>query len=465
MDQVKKVLDYIKRNWISLTCGLIAILAIVALDWPISPMYATLLGQVDSRIQVSNSIDSLTNTQRTMPLLSPDDTNPQPLDVFPIDGVTQAAKKAMAEVTTQAQSMLDYATNLNTHQLLVPPDELPSPSQSARFAFANAYAAAITDYSRWTAVLDSTTPPSPAEVQAAKDALFADIKKNKLIYDQAGNVDQQSQQDAQAEYDERSPNVQPQMELERATEHQMYMMLPPAVNVLPVDATIKVGSYPSPEQICSAQIVMWMLDDITHAIRNANDAYSDPAPPGGPEVHDILHSAVKALEGVDPPQPMVSPTAVDPSSGVTSAVPKVPTVSPSGRVCNGRYDVLRFKVHLVVDIAKLPLIIKAIEANQFLTVLNVQITEIVDPAVAASNPQGGFRYGNKPVARVEIDCEDLLMRTWTDKILPDDMKNGLGKATLGVPTDDSGNPMYGPGGPGGPGFPGGPGGPYAPPPQ
>jgi hypothetical protein len=53
------------------------------------------------------------------------------------------------------------------------------------------------------------------------------------------------------------------------------------------------------------------------------------------------------------------------------------------------------------------------------------------------------------------------------QILPDDRKNGLGKAALGTPTDNGANqpPMYGPGGtvpcygPGGPGGPGGPMGP------
>jgi hypothetical protein len=454
-------MDVIKKNLISIICGVIALMAGVALYWPISGLYAGLLTQLDARIQVSSSLDSLANTPRTMPLLSPDDTNPQPLAVFPNDQVIAAATKAAGLVTLQAQNMLDYATNLNQHDLLVQ-DELPKPTESTRYAFANQYAAAIADYSRWQKILNSTSPPSPAEVQAQKDALFDQIKKNKLIYDPQGNVDPQSMTDAQAEYDGESPNVQPHMELESAQQHQIYLLLPPTANPLPVDSSIKVGSYPSPEQICNSQIVVWILDDITKAIANANDLYSDPATPGGPMQHDILYSAVKAIEGIDPPQPMISATAVDPAAGVTSPVPKVPTVSPTGRVCNGRYDVLRFKIRLVVDAAKLPQIVKALEIGQFITVLNVQVNEVVDPAIAASNPQGGFRYGNKPVVRVEIDCEDLLMRTWTDKILPDDMKNGLGKATLGVPTDNSAQPMYGPGGQ--PMYgPGGPSGPYGPP--
>jgi hypothetical protein len=457
-------MEVVKKNMISIICGVVALMAVGALFWPISGLYAGLQTQLDSRIQVSSSLDSLATTPRTMPLLSPDDTSPKPLEVFPNDQVIAAATKAAGLVTQQAQNMLDYATSLNQHTLLTP-NELPKPDDATRYAFANQYATAITDYSRWQQILDSTAPPSPAEVQAQKDAMFDDIKKNKLIYDPTGNVDPQSMTDAQNEFDEESPGVQPRMELDRAKQHRIYLLLPPTATPLPVDSTIKGSSYPTPEQICNAQIVVWMLDDITKAIAQANDLYSDsdPATPGGPPQHDILHSAIKAIEGIDAPQPMISTSAVDPTAGVTSPVPKVPAVSPTGRVCNGRYDVLRFKIRLVVDAAKLPQIVKALEIGQFITVLNVQINEVVDPAVAATNPQGGFRYGNKPVLRVEIDCEDLLMRTWTDKILPDDMKNGLGKATLGVPTDNGGQPpMYGPGGQ--PMYgPGGPNGPYGPP--
>jgi hypothetical protein len=115
----------------------------------------------------------------------------------------------------------------------------------------------------------------------------------------------------------------------------------------------------------------------------------------------------------------------------------------------------------VVDAAKLTQVVRELEAGQFITVLNVQIKEVVDPVMSASSPQGGFRYGNKPVIRVEIDCEELLLRSWTNSILPDSRKNGLGSAVLGSPTDNGGQPTY-PGAPMGPGGPYGPG-PYGPP--
>jgi hypothetical protein len=459
-------MEMVKKNLFSIICGVIAILAVSALFWPISGLYTNLSSVLQARIDVSGKLDSLTNQQRSMPLLDPNETTAEPLEVFPTQQVIDAGTAATAKVSDQAKKMMDLATQTNQHTPLLA-GELPKPSEQDRFVFATQYANTISNYQRWIDMLDATSPPNVTDIQTAKDALKDQIDKQRLIYDAQGNVDPQSQQEALDQYTAESAEVQPTMELERAQKHRIYLLLPPTFNPLPIDPTIKIGFSPDPERIGNAQVVIWVLDDVIKGIAKANEYFSDPATPGGPPQHDILHSAVKQIEGIDSPQPMISPNAGDISGGSGSPVPKVTTVSPSGRVCNALYNAVRFRVRLVVDAEKVPEIVRALEAGQFITVLNVQITEIVDPAIAASNAQaGGFHYGNKPVVRAEFDCEELLMRNWTDNLLPDDQKAGLGKAALGGPTDN-GQPQFGPGGPGGPGGPygpGGPGGPYGGPP-
>ncbi|MGD0770857.1 MAG: hypothetical protein ABSB42_21960 [Tepidisphaeraceae bacterium] len=443
-------MEVIKKNIFSIIFAVIALLAVGALFWPIGGLYTGLQALLDARVQANSSLELLANPSqpRSMPLLSPDQTTASPLEVFPTDTVIAAGADANAQVHQQAQSLSDLATKANTHELLQQ-GELPTPTDQDRFNFANKYSQEIDGYSRWQKILDSTSPPTPTEVQARKDKLQEDINKARLNYDQTGNPTQDSVAEAAEQFAVESADVQPQMELERAQQHRIYLLVPPIANPLPVDPAITVGKEPEPQQICSAQIVVWMLDDVANAIKAANEDCSDP---GG---YDILHSAVKQIEGIDPPTPMESPTGFDATAGVSSPVSKVPLVSPTGRVCNGLYDVLRFKLRLVVDAAKLTQVVRELEASRFITVLNVQIKEVVDPVMSASSPQGGFRYGNKPVIRVEIDCEELLLRSWTNSFLPDSMKGGLGKAVLGTPTDNGGQPTY----PGGPA----PGGPYAPP--
>jgi hypothetical protein len=451
-------MDIIKKNIFSIIFAVIALLAVGALFWPIGGLYDSLQALLNARVEFNSTLETLANQPRSMPILSPDQTTASPLEVFPTDAVIAAGTDANAQVHQQAQNLSDLATNANKHEL-PSPGELPTPTDQDRFNFANWYSQQIDGYSRWQKILDSTSPPTPTEVQARKDELQAEINKQRLNYDANGNPTADSVAEAAAQFALESADVQPQMELERAQQHRIYLLVPPTANTLPVDPTITVGKEPGPQQICSDQIVVWMLDDVAKAIKAANDECSDP---GGA---DVLHSAVKQIEGVDPPTPMESPTGFDATAGVSTPVSKVPLVSPTGRICNGLYDVLRFKLRLVVDAAKLTQVVRELEANQFITVLNVQIREVVDPVLAASSQQGGFRFGNKPVIRVEIDCEELLLRSWTNSFLPDSMKGGLGKAVLGTPTDNGVQPGY-PGAPGGPGGPYGPGpygpGPYGP---
>jgi len=51
--------------------------------------------------------------------------------------------------------------------------------------------------------------------------------------------------------------------------------------------------------------------------------------------------------------------------------------------------------------------VREFEVGQFITVNNVQVLEVVDPALSASQ---GYRFGDKPVIRVEFDCEEILLR-------------------------------------------------------
>jgi hypothetical protein len=466
---MKPILAFIKKNLVALICGVLGILAVVSLYWPTSGFYTDLEAELDKHIAVGTSADGLVKKQRTMPILSPDETNPQPLTVFPTQPVIDAGNAAVAKVSTQATNMMTQAQSANQHQLLVT-GELPAPSNDIRYAFAQAYAAEINDYSRWQKILDSTTPPTAEEVTAKLADTHSKILEARVFKDpQTGQPDQASVQEAEAEYATQSAAVKPDMEAWRAAKHRIYL-LPGA---LPVDTTINIQNLPTPDKICDAQFAMWVYDDVCSAIARVNDSDADGATPDGPPIHDIAHSVVKQLVGITTPVPVENTTGFDATAGVSSVAPKVTTISTTGRVSNGLYDVLRFKVSLVCDASKIPLVIRALEAGQFMTVLNVQITEVVDPVIAASganSTQGGFRFGEKPVVRIELDCEALFMHKWTDPILPDSRKAGLGgvAGSGATPGEGGGGPpsMGGPPGFGGgpPGFGGPPGGFGGPPP-
>src|SRR5580692_9863372 len=124
---MQPILAVIKKNLFSIISGVVAILAVVALYWPMSGLYANLETLLDQRIVVSQSLDTLAKASRSMPLLSPDQTTPEPLTVFPTQPVIDAGYNATLQVGVQAKNMLSRAVGANQHLPLLP-DELPKPS-------------------------------------------------------------------------------------------------------------------------------------------------------------------------------------------------------------------------------------------------------------------------------------------------------------------------------------------------
>jgi hypothetical protein len=212
--------------------------------------------------------------------------------------------------------------------------------------------------------------------------------------------------------------------------------LPGAANAgpIPYDATISVRALPTAEQIWDAQLNVWIVDDICSAIAGVNQYQSDPgAALGG----DVLHSAIKRLEKIEGIAPVYG-TAADQAAGNGGPTPVELSVSPTGRVCNALYDVMKFKVTLVVDATKLPQILREFQRGRLITIWNVQIDNVLDPAIEMQN---GYTFGDKPIVRVEITGEDLLLRSWSLDLIPDSRKNGIGPGgpAVGVSQPENGD--------------------------
>jgi hypothetical protein len=427
MAKLKVVLQFLKKHMISLIFGVIAVLAVVARFWPITGMYNSLQTELNERVDVERQIESLLASPRHMPLLSPDQTDQAVLDVFPTQPVIDAGKTAVAQVTKQADGLVQAAVNINQHAPLYP-NELPKPDDPTKYNFAQAYIKETTNYARWQNILNSCARPTPEEITAATN------QQQSQIFGQFGVVpggpDSPALREAEDQFAAATATLKPDMEMARSKQFSIYL----EPGALPYDQTIGIGAGKLPEagQIWDAQLGLWIVDDVTRAIARINQEYSDPSEPNGPPTDDILHAPVKEIERL---QNIVQCTAgttnaaSDLQAGVGSATPVEPTVSSTGRVCNALYDVYRFDLKLDVDAAKIPQILRDLQLQQFITVLNVQILEVVDPAQAVSN---GFRFGDKPVVRLEIDGEDLLMKNWTADLLPDARKAA---GTGGVPNN------------------------------
>ena len=311
-----------------------------------------------------------------------------------------------------------------------------------KYKFVQTYVPEITGLTRWQKILNSGTKPLQAVIDQRSQALHDKIIATRVFYVNNGGVsvpDPASLQAAEAEYTAKQPGLKADIALENAKSCEIYLdtsMVSPALPCIP---QMNVNTLPDIGTMWDAQLAMWINDDVTKQIARVNHTYADSDVPGGPPVLDVLHTPIKALLHLDRPGSIVS-NASDKGSGVGSGIPKVYPLAISGRVSNALYDVLRFKLTLIVDAAKLPQILHGLEVGQFFTINNVQINGVVDPAQAAVN---GFRYGNKPVINVELDCEELLMHDWTTAFVPP-VRTALIAPTTGggwsgtAPTQDNG---------------------------
>jgi hypothetical protein len=420
-------MEIVKKNLISIICGVIAILAVVAIFWPITPMYDKLRVKLAQRIGVGASTDQVASSPRHLPLLSPDQTDPGTLNVFPNNDVIKAGTDAITAIGTQAANMVQKAVDANQHTPLYP-NALPKPDDVTRYNFANAYIKETTGYARWQKILNSTPIPDKDDIaqatQAKEDQIYS-----RLGVPETGGGDPGTQEQAKEEFASASEAISSDLENQRALDFAIYLQ----PGALPYDQTITVAAGhlpPAADEIWDAQLQMWIVDDIAHAIRNINDAYADSADPNGAPVHDILHEPVKQLEKLDGIMPIFSTDPTDVTKGNGSATPLNVTLSPTGRVSNAFYDVIHFHLVLLVDAAKIPQVLHGLQTGQFITIWNAQIDDVIDPAIMA---QAGYRLGDKPVVRLEIDGEDLMLQSWTADLKPDDRKAGIGPGGASTP--------------------------------
>jgi hypothetical protein len=212
-----------------------------------------------------------------------------------------------------------------------------------------------------------------------------------------------------------------------------------------VDFQKATTSLPASE-IWAAQLHLWTIEDVATAVAYANA-----------DAHDVTDAPVKQIVDVEVKDP---PYAIsgDPSAGKEDQpLTPAPDATPTGRVCNGMYDVVQFKVSLDVDANHIADVLDAMQKNQFITVLAVQL----NAADTADLVNKGFIYGNAPIVHMDLGCEELLLHNWTQSLQPPD----AGAAKFATPGSSSGSQIStifpttanpaGVGGGGGGGFGGG----------
>jgi hypothetical protein len=292
---------------------------------------------------------------------------------------------------------------MNRRALLLP-GSLPRPQNA--FAFRDAYRRQLEEVLP-REILNSATPPTDADIDAAADKLWTEKYAKKMVFvgEKAAN-----EEAVEAEFNAELEGLPDRLRLETARTHKVYIE-PGAI--VPSQQIVAAPVAPSPQQIWFAQSALWVQQDVAASIAAVNA-----------EARDILAAPVKHLVALDVPEGIAQYTMPAAAAAVADASAPLPVdfaASPTGRVSNSLYDVVGFRLVLNVDARKVPALLKELSRDKLMTVKVVDLTSVNTAAAR----EMGFHYGTAPVVRLTLEGEALLMRAWTTPLIPEDVKRQL----------------------------------------
>jgi len=452
-------MELVKKNIVSVICGVVAILAIVASFFPLGGYVEELQKSLDASKASHSSLESLRTKQRNLPILKLEETTPQPLGMFPSKDVIEKARAVTKQVEEQSILMRDKAVAMNARKPLVP-GSLPNPQPRDLLNFRDQYTPLVS-IPMTPQQQPSGEPPQLLQrfkggvlpqqfvIETERMRRRQEIMDTKVVKDARGvTINQLELNDLLAQVDAEVPQ---QMRRAVAEKSMFYVEVTPQSGIGPtIDVAPNVVGNQRPTDIAVwwAQVMLWVQTDVLSAIQEANQA---PLA-NGQKPKNLMEAPVKRVARIQIPTmnvfvtaPGQAPAAVDPAAAADAALTKVVTASPTGRVSNGMFDVVHFQIVADIEVDKIPHVIRTISHNRLMTVFHVDAKHID----AAAAQLAGYYYNTpenyKPVAQVTMNCEALLLRNWTVPLMPKPIRTLLqipdpAPATPAAPVDPAAAP-------------------------
>ena len=106
-------MEIVKKNLVSIICGVIAIIAVIAV-WPIDGRFTALQEKANARKGVYDQLKNLLDKERHLPVVSLDPAaTPQKLEGFPTEPVITRGNEIKEKMKAQADEMFKKAVTIN----------------------------------------------------------------------------------------------------------------------------------------------------------------------------------------------------------------------------------------------------------------------------------------------------------------------------------------------------------------
>lgn len=440
-------MELVKKNILSIICGVVALAAIVFHLVVTSSGYSKLEQDGTSRAAKKAELEGLLNADYPKPRV--DDNDPGKLSQFPNEKIIKIAEGALGKLAAQAKQMVSQAVQMNSAgYAVIVPGALPAPTDSYKYDFREQYNLVLQRGAKPKIynnrpvknlpdeILQSAVPPTDMEIQEAKVKLWNDDYKTKLIMVNGLPV---NQKEVVTEYVKATAKFDEDFRRKRALSFKVYLE-PTALAISPrLDLAGRTA--PAVEDIWFAQMSLWIQQDVCNAIARMNALSTNI--PSSPVKHlvalDVRQDAsmyvvpggLTAGAAAMPAPPSDGGEGGDGGDGSVPAAPAGPVrnfaLSPTGRVCNPLYDIVQFEFIVVVERQHVRDFLRQVQSGRFITVLDADMQNI-DLEEAVSQ---GYDYGSRPVVEVKIKCEAMFLREWTAGVngpMPQVVKTMLGIA-------------------------------------
>ena len=404
-------MELVKKNIISIVCGVIALAAVVVyFVWVSGSLYPDLQTQAKSRQSNYDTLVNLMGKTRNLPVVSLKSSEPVPLPNYPTVPVIARAKEVTGTLSGQAKQITDVAVKMNERPPLVP--VFPKLDDNKKFQFRDAYAEFI---ERWIPErLVAAKPPTLEDVAAAEQKLWDEKYAPKIHWI---NGVEANREVVDQEYQQEVANLRDQLQKKTAETHRIYL---DSTAITTNTAVWKAESSPPTPQVWFAQTALWVETDVINSIADLNENVLKKLTK--PEDRNIINAPVKHLVSLEVPQGVEQFIRITDTQqeGMAAGMEDF-TSSPTGRTSGSTYDVIQFKLVVKMDATYAAALIQELSRGKFITVHEIS-TLSVDTTLARED---GFYYGDSPVVQATLKGEALLLRDWTNKLCPEVVKKDL----------------------------------------
>lgn len=411
-------MEIVKKNILSIVCGVIVIAAVITyFVWVSGSLYPNLEREAAQRKSQYETLSGLLGKSRTLPVTELKTADPVPLPTFPTVRVIEQARRVTNKMKAQEAQILKAAVKLNQRPPLIS-GLFPTPKDATKLEFRDAYERYYTNIIPQR--LRSARPPTVEDIAKAEQKLWVDKYQSRIF---TVNGVEANREVVDSEYNTEVANLREKLERETAEKHQVYL---DETAVTTSSAVWKAPNPPPDAQIWFAQMALWVQTDLIDSIAALNhrvlsSKFKDPRD------HNIINAPVKHVLTLSVPQgaEMYFRIANTADEALAAGMEDFMS-SPTGRTSGAVYDVIKWDLVVKMDARYVPALVQELSRGKFITVHKVD-TKSVDTTVSRDE---GFFYGSAPMVHVTLTGESLMLREWTNTLVPEIVKKDLPGAVI-----------------------------------